>query len=232
MRALTNWVRRLRLKWRRAHTAKLLAFLGDAQRVKISRRAIGLFRHLVVLTQRRVRAYFIMWEARYELAERQFLRVQEVMLQQAARARKGLPMGFRRKEALRRVPRGLTDELAAHKVAPVERAASTSQMRHVLVAHIAARKQKHLKALFAFFERRCEFLRLMRSKGRVEWARAIVHSRIEPTVPLGRFVREMMQIGLHQLERPRYHPVIPTLEMAALVHAAQGSSLRNKVFLT
>lgn len=97
VRVLVAWTRRLRLKWKRQHAATVLQFLSDVRSMRLTCKAVKQYRHLVVLVQRRVRSYAVMWEARLELAERQFERVQDVMVQQAARARRRLPMSFRRK---------------------------------------------------------------------------------------------------------------------------------------
>merc|ERR1711939_75389 len=146
MKALTAWSRRLRLKWRRAHTACILRFLSDMKRMRISCYAVSRYRHCVVFVQRRARAYHTMWLARYELAQQQFMRVHDVMLQQAARARKGHPMSFRRKDALQRVPRDINDELARNKVVGIEQACSAHAIEQVLRDHLQERKKAHLNA--------------------------------------------------------------------------------------
>lgn len=139
VRALTAWLRRLRLKWRRAHATTLVNFLCAARKQKLSKTAVAKYRHLIVFVQRRWRAYACMWQAypcpvahipharrcaqlgcvwvqaRLELAERQFQRVAEVMAAQPERAAKGLPMSYRRKACLRRVARDINDDLAAAK---------------------------------------------------------------------------------------------------------------------
>ena len=47
-----------------------------------------------------------------------------------------------------------------------------------------------------------------------------MHENLDPGTSLDQFVRGRLGAGLKNLERPRYHPVIPVVEMAALVHAA------------
>jgi len=189
--------------------------------MKLSLKAVSRYRHLVILVQRRWRAYNLMWECRLELAERQFQRTQEVMLQQADRAHKGLPMMFRRKVALRKMARHINDTLAENKVKPIQHAPDQRAIQHVLMQHIKQRKATHLEKVFIYFEHRCEFLKVLRTTAPIERARALVLGTVDPTMSLEAFARERMHTRLENLEHPRYHPVIPIVEMAQLVHSAE-----------
>merc|ERR1711907_137575 len=113
----------------------------------------------------------------------------------------------------------ITDELAKHKVMPIESAATNGRMRHVLLGHIHNRKAEHLSAMFQFFKHRCGHLDRLRRTGQVEYARAYVHDSIDSNTTARQFTRERLHNGLKQLLRPIYHPVIPVVEMAKLVHA-------------
>ena len=78
----------------------------------------GITRYIgaIKMVQRGARARRVMWDARSELVETQWDRVEEMMLAQRERALKGLPMSFRRKAVLRRIPRIINDRLAEAKV--------------------------------------------------------------------------------------------------------------------
>ena len=116
--------------------------------------------------------------------------------------------------------RRINDKLATHGVMPVERVASITQAGSVIARHIEQRKKEHLSNMFEYYERRLGFLQSV-STSRVEWARAKVRATIESDVSLEEFVMYKLKLTPKQMERPRYHPAIPAVEMAALVHAAQ-----------
>lgn len=82
--AVTHWVRRLRLKWRRGHTKLLLSFLHHNRQVQTSfKTAVSRYIHLVILVQRRFRAYRAMWRERMCLARLQFNQTAIVMASQS-----------------------------------------------------------------------------------------------------------------------------------------------------
>jgi len=223
LRVITNWSRRFLLKWKRKHGTLLVKFFDDIRTMVVTRKAVKRYRQLVVLTQRRFRAYHTMWKARLELAERQFLRVQDVMVQQAGRARKKMPMSYRRNDALRRIPRDINDELAKNKVLPIEEVATEAAMRQVLAKHVQQRKQEHLASVYKFFEHRCEYLRIIKTRAPLDRAKALMQGTLDPSMSLEDFARQRMSTGLQEMQRPWYHPVIPIVSMATLVHEARQS---------
>lgn len=127
IRAVSNWVRRLRLKWRRAHTCVLLNFLKDSQRIQSTfKHSVTRYRHLVITIQRRWRAYQTMWRERSVIAKLQFRQVAAVMVQPTR------VVHFRRDLAMRKLARTTNDALAEAGVRTIPR---VSQISSILLSN-------------------------------------------------------------------------------------------------
>lgn len=216
VRAIGHWVKRLRLQWRQKHAQVVLSFLKaprNSLKTAVLRR-----HHLICLVQRRVRAGQMTWEARRELAQRQFQRVHDEMLQCDVERH----VRFEEDGTANSPSKQVKQALAEAKVRTIHRRVRAVEAKKALDKHMVERKQRYQHEVWEWFCARSVALKQVRVSATVDWARAMMSSPDTYTTSFEEFLRTSLHLAAAKHKQPFYEVALSPREMANVVHTAIG----------